>query len=121
LSEAKFALLGKEKKMPPSESSLGVYFGGASRMTAVAANLDFFGPRLFTELAAILLVGLARTGNVGTFFHIGHTVSSKARDRSARSISCRKSNLGRLGKILYARAEIWVHCRRTGRLPGSTV
>ena len=74
-------------------------------MTAVAANLDFFGPRLFTELAAILLVGLASTGNVGTFFHIGHTVSSKARDRSARSISCRKSNLGRLGKILYARAE----------------
>ena len=69
MSEAKFALLGKEKRLPPSESSLGVYFGGASRMTAVAANLDFFGPRLFTELAAILL-SLGRNANtrhVGAF------------------------------------------------------
>jgi hypothetical protein len=46
-------------------------------MTAVAANLHFFGPRLLAELAAILLIGLASTGNVGTFFRVGHTVSSK--------------------------------------------
>lgn len=67
----------REQKPGSERNALGICYGGASRMTAVAANLNFFGACLLAELAAIFLVSLASTRNVGTFLHVGHRVSSK--------------------------------------------
>jgi hypothetical protein len=46
-------------------------------MAAVAANLHFFRSCFFAELTAVFLIGLASTGNVGTFLRVGHKASSK--------------------------------------------